>query len=66
MYNNQDMIADSQETVKYKIVTKDGKEVGVRDSQMLAEMYINQLPEELREGCKVIPITEDGKQLLFG
>lgn len=60
------MITDSQETVKYKIVTKDGKEVGVKDSQLLADMYINQLPQDLREGCRVIPVTGDGKQLLFG
>ena len=63
--NNQTLL-DSTDQVKYKIITKDGREVGVKDSQMLAEMYINQLPEELREGCRVVPITEDGKQLLFG
>jgi len=66
MFNNENMITDAQDQVKYKIVTKDGREVGVKDSQMLAEMYINQLPEDLREGCRVIPVTDEGKQLLFG
>lgn len=66
MYNNENMILDSQDQVKYKVISKEGKEVAVKDTQMLAEMFINQLPDELREGCKVVPVTEDGKQLLFG
>lgn len=62
----QQILVDNSDQVKYKVVGKDGREITVRDSQMLAEMYINQLPEELREGCRVVPITTEGKQLLFG
>ena len=66
IHEHQQKLIDSVEQVKYKVIGKDGKEITVRDSQMLAEMYINQLPEELREGCRVVPITTEGKQLLFG
>lgn len=62
----QQIIVDNSDQVKYKVVGKDGSEIATRDSQMLAEMYINQLPDDLREGCRVVPVTTDGKQLLFG
>lgn len=66
MYDNNQMIADSQDTVKYKVVGPNGEELAVKPSQMLAEMFINGLPEEQRGGAKVVPITESGQQLLFG
>lgn len=60
------MLLDSEQVVKYRVVDKHGNEVAIKDTHMLAEMYINTLPDEVKEGCKVVPITEDGKQLLFG
>lgn len=66
MLHIENMITDTHDVVKYKIVGTDGKEIAIRQTQMAAEMYLDQLPEELREGCKIIPITGEGQQLLFG
>lgn len=64
MDNN--IILDSDNTVKYKVLGKNGEELAIKPSQLLAEMFINGLPEELREGAKAVPVTDTGKQLLFG
>lgn len=64
--NKQNPIFDTENSTKYKIVDKNGKEIGVENTKHLAEMRMVSLPEELREGCNIIPITEDNKQLLFG
>jgi len=64
--NQENMIVDTEHNVKYKIVGKNGEELAVKPSQMLAEMFINGLPEEIKEGARVVPVTDTGKQLLFG
>lgn len=66
MNNNQNPIFDTESLTKYKIVDKNGNSIGVENTKQLAEMKLISLPEELREGCNIIPITEDNKQLLFG
>ena len=60
------MLTDAQDTVKYKVLTKDGKELAVKPSKMLAELFVNELPSELREGCNIVPVTDTGDQILFG
>jgi hypothetical protein len=60
------MITDAENKTLYKVYDKEGRELAVRPSQMLADMYIGNLPDELKEGCYVVPITDDGKQILFG
>lgn len=60
------MIIDSENKTMYKVYNKAGRELAVRPSKMLADMYIGNLPDELKEGCYVVPITEEGKQILFG
>jgi len=64
--NRENMITDTESNVKYKIVSKDGTQLSVEGSKPLAEMYVNNLPQDLREGCNIIPVTEDNKQVLFG
>jgi hypothetical protein len=64
--NDENMITDTESTVKYKVIKSDGAELTVEDSRNLAEMFLNGLPKELKEECKIVPITEDNKQLLFG
>lgn len=66
MLNNENMVTDTESTVKYKIFDKDGNEIGVESSKHLAEMRVSSLPKKLREGCNIVPVTEDDKQLLFG
>lgn len=64
--NNENMITDTESTVKYKVVNAEGAQLSVEDSRSLAEMFVNGLPPELKEDCKIVPITEDNKQVLFG
>ena len=66
MIEQENMITDTESSIKYKIVNKDGSELSVENSRQLAEMYINNLPQDLRESCRIVPITEDNKQVLFG
>jgi len=66
MFDNKNMITDTESAVKYKILDKDGNEIGIETSKHLAEMRVSSLPKSLREGCNIIPVTEDNKQLLFG
>lgn len=66
MNNSENMIADTESTVKYKVINEDGSQLSVEDSRSLAELFINGLPSEIREKCKIVPITEDNKQILFG
>lgn len=60
------LLLDAEDDVKYKVVTKDGKELAVKGSKMLAELFVNDLPEELKEGCNIVPVTGSGQQILFG
>jgi hypothetical protein len=64
--DTEEMIVDTENTVKYKVVNSEGTQLSVEDSRNLAEMFINGLPPELKEDCKIVPITEDNKQVLFG
>jgi len=66
MFNNDNMITDTESSVRYKILDKNGNQIGIEKSKHLAEMRVNSLPEELKEGCDIILITEDDKQVLFG
>lgn len=66
MHNNDNMLTDTESNVKYKIVKEDGTSLSVARTKQLAELYVNGLPQELRENCRIIPITEDNKQVLFG
>lgn len=66
MDTKQKPIFDTENLTKYKIVDKNKNVLGVENSKHLAELRISSFSEELREGCDIIPITEDNKQLLFG
>jgi hypothetical protein len=60
------VLLDAEDTIQYKVVGKDGKELTTKSSKMLAELFVNDLPDELKEGCNIIPVTDTGKQVLFG
>jgi len=60
------MITDSMDVVMY-VVKVNGVEKSVRfTDRVMAEMAINNLPENERMLAEVQPITQDGKQLLLG
>lgn len=66
MKNDKNMITDTESRVKYRIIKEDGTPLSVARTPQLAELYVNSLPAELRETCRIVPITEDNKQVLFG
>lgn len=60
------MITDSNETLYY-VVLVHGQEVSPRyNSPMLAEQQIQHLSPEHQSIAEVVPVTEDGRQLLLG
>lgn len=36
------------------------------NSKILAEQHIENLPQDLRSIAEVVPVTPDGKEILFG
>ncbi len=60
------IITDSMDVVMY-VVKVNGIEKSVRFSdRIMAEMAIKDLPEDQRMLAEVMPVTQDGKQLLLG
>lgn len=62
----ENMIMDNTDAVYY-VLKVNGVVVSGRFGQaMMAEMAKNNLPEEQRMLAEVVPVTEDGKQVLLG
>ena len=60
------LITDDMDVVYY-IVKVNGVAVSDKFSErMMAEMAKNNLPNEQRMIAEVVPVTNDGKQLLLG
>lgn len=58
-------IREEVDTVSY-VVKVNGTVISTPTSRALAEERKNQLPEETRLIAEVVPVTGDGKQILFG
>lgn len=59
-------LINEQEQVKY-VIKVNGKVVSIPfTSKMLAEQHINNLPQDQQIIAEVVPVTEDGRQILFG
>jgi len=60
------IITDNMDVV-YFVGRINGQEVTTRfNDRMMAEMAINNLPEEQKLLAEVVPVTTDGKQVLLG
>lgn len=58
-------LINENEQVKYKIILE-GKTLAERDSKILAEMFINGLPDNIKEKAQIVPSDSHGKQILLG
>lgn len=59
-------VTSMKEDIKYKVINEKGEELAIENSNMLAEMFISKLPEDVKRGAKIIPVTEGNQQVLFG
>lgn len=60
------IITDDVNVVKY-VVKVNGVEISTRfGERMMAEMAMNNLPDEQKTIAEVVSVTTDGKQLLLG
>lgn len=58
-------LINEQEQLKYAIKIN-GKVVSILfTSKMLAEQHLNNLPQEQQMIAEVVPVTKDGRQILF-
>ena len=62
--NNQ-ILNDNQSDVKYQVVLN-GTVLAERSSHQLAESFIGQLATDQQEQARIVTITENGKEVLFG
>jgi len=60
------MLTDSSNTVRYKVISEKGEVLSIRSSYMLAEMFLERLTEDQKATCRIVPITEDNKDILLG
>lgn len=60
------IITDSSSTTRYKVITENGEVLAIEPSKMLADLFLDRLTEEQKRNCKVVPITEDNKDILLG
>ena len=60
------VLTDSSNTVRYKVLSESGQILSVEPSKMLAEMYVDRLPDNQKSACIIVPITEDNKDILLG
>lgn len=60
-----DKIINEHTMVEYKVVYE-GNVLLEHVSKMVAENYIAGLPKQVKESVKLIPITNDGLQVLLG
>lgn len=58
------MINENQ-SIKYKIVSQ-GKTLAERESKTLAEMFIVDLPANLKESARIVPVDSQGREVLLG
>ena len=62
----ENILIDNQNDVLY-VVMVEGREVSTRyQSQQMAEMQIQNLSEEMKAKAVVVPVTENGAQVLLG
>lgn len=62
MQNN--LLNDSENKVKYQVVVN-GTVLAVRGSVQLAESFVSQLTTEQQNNAQIVPVTNEGKQVLF-
>jgi len=58
-------LISENENIKYQ-VKLNGKVLTEAPSKALAEQFIMTLVENQRHNAQIVPITEGGKQILFG
>lgn len=59
-------LINEQEQVRY-VIEVNGQTVSVPfATKMLAEQHLGNLPQDQQIIAKIVPITESGKQILFG
>lgn len=56
------MLIDNQ--VKYRVLV-DGKILNESMTKTLADVFVSNLNEDMKQKAKIVPIMEDGRQLLF-
>jgi len=59
-------LMDSKNEIEYMIKDKDGKKLASKRTLVLAESYLETLPEDVKEGATIVTVTDTGKQVLFG
>jgi len=59
-------LTDSTDGIRYKVIGEDGKVLAVEASKLLADMFVNNLTEDQKSKCIIVPITEDNKDILLG
>lgn len=63
----ENQILNNNGSVVYYVVMVNGTAMSAKhNSHMLAEMEMDKLSPELKAIAEVIPVTADGKQVLFG
>jgi len=60
------VITDSTDGIRYKVLGEDGSVLAIEPSKLLADMFVNNLTEDQKSKCLIVPITEDNKDILFG
>lgn len=63
MRNN--MLTDNENKVKYQVVVA-GTVLAERGTMQLAENFVAQLTTEQQDNARIVPVTQEGKQILFG
>ncbi len=59
-------LINEQEQVRY-VIKINGQTVSVPfASKMLAEQHIGNLPQDQQLLAEIVPVTDNGKQILFG
>lgn len=60
------VLTDSTNNVRYKVIGEDGSVLAIEQSKILADMFVNNLTEDQKSKCIIVPITEDNKEILLG
>lgn len=60
------VLTDSTNGVRYKVIGEDGSVLAIEQSKILADMFVNNLTEDQKSKCIIVPITEDNKEILLG
>lgn len=58
-------MSDLQENrIKYRVLV-DGRVLNESSTQSMADVFVSGLSEDMRNKAIVVPVVEDGRQLLF-